>query len=62
MYIFGGKNEEGKMNDIWEFNLKSYKFTELHNAEKNPISRSGATLTAHGGVLYLFGGIHDITW
>jgi hypothetical protein len=26
LYIFGGKNEDNRMNDLWSFSLKDYKY------------------------------------
>jgi len=50
------------MQDLWSFNLESYKFTKLSNDGDVPAIRNGHTMNFHDGKLYVFGGIHDITW
>lgn len=62
IYIFGGKNEDQRFNDLWMFNLKSLTY-QLLPAEGNvPAIRNGHTMTYYNDRLYVFGGIHDITW
>ena len=29
IYIFGGKNDNERLNDLWAFNLTDYKFKKL---------------------------------
>ena len=50
------------MNDIWEFNLTDYKYKQLQKAGDIPPERNGHTMNYFSGKLYVFGGIHDITW
>lgn len=60
--MFGGKNSGDRMNDMWEFSLIDFKFRELQKAGDIPYERNGHTMTYFEGKLYVFGGIHDITW
>lgn len=62
MYVFGGKDEENRFNDIWSFGLTDYKFKRLRDDGMVPAVRNGHTMNYHEGKLYVFGGIHDITW
>lgn len=62
IYIFGGKNEDERFNDLWSFNLKNLRY-ELLPADGNvPAVRNGHTMNFYNDKLYVFGGIHDITW
>lgn len=60
--MFGGKDAEERMNDLWEFSLVDYTYRELPGGEDIPSQRNGHTLNYLDKKLYLFGGIHDITW
>ena len=63
IYIFGGKSEEDRLNDFWEFDLTSNKYTKVYQDEIfRPVVRNGHTMTFYEGKIFLFGGIHDITW
>ena len=60
--MFGGKDAENRMNDIWEFSLTDFKYRELPKVGDIPPERNGHTMDYYEGKLYVFGGIHDITW
>lgn len=62
LYIFGGKNDNTRLNDIWSFSLNDYKFSRLKDEGEIPSIRNGHSMNCHDGKLYVFGGIHDITW
>ena len=62
LYIFGGKDEAGRFNDLWRFSLSEFKYHPMKNEGMVPASRNGHTMNYHNGRLYVFGGIHDITW
>lgn len=62
LIIFGGKDQNQRLNDIWSFNLGDFKFARLKDEGEVPTIRNGHTMNHHNGKLYLFGGIHDITW
>ena len=60
LVIFGGYNHaNGKatwLNDLWEINLKTMEFREVHN-ENSPVARYSASLTpTKSSVAMLFGG------
>ena len=61
-YMFGGKGYEDRYNDLWEFNLTDFKFREMPKEGDIPAERNGHTMEYFEGKLYIFGGIHDITW
>ena len=60
--MFGGKDTENRLNDLWEFNMVDFKFHELDKVGDIPPERNGHTMQFYEGKLYVFGGIHDITW
>lgn len=62
VYLFGGKDAERRMNDLWEFSLSDFRFRLMGAEGDVPPSRNGHSLEHFEGKLYLFGGIHDITW
>ena len=62
IYIFGGKDESNRLNDIWSFSLGDFKFTKLNDSGEVPAIRNGHTMNYFQDRLYVFGGIHDITW
>ena len=62
VFMFGGKDAENRMNDLWEFNMVNFKFSELEKTGDIPPERNGHTMEYFEGKLYVFGGIHDITW
>lgn len=33
IYIFGGKSEEERLNDFWEFNLETNKYQKIIQSE-----------------------------
>lgn len=50
------------MNDLWKFNLTDFKWVRLSDEGELPAIRNGHSMNYHEGNLYVFGGIHDITW
>ena len=62
IYLFGGKNEDKRVNDLWKFDLKTLQYEKLPAAGDVPAVRNGHTMTYYNDRLYVFGGIHDITW
>lgn len=50
------------MNDLWEFSLTDFKYRLMEAQGDVPPERSGHTMEHFEGKLYVFGGIHDITW
>lgn len=62
IYIFGGKNEDTRFNDLWMFNLKTLAYELLPANGDVPAVRNGHTMTYYKDRLFVFGGIHDITW
>lgn len=62
IYVFGGKNDTARYNDLWSFSLTDFKFKRLSDEGELPAVRNGHTMNYFDGKLYVFGGIHDITW
>lgn len=60
MYIFGGKDDDNKLNDLWEFNLKTLKWT-LIQAFDPPMARSGHSACLYKEMMIVFGGIFEVT-
>ena len=51
------------MNDLWSFDLHKQLWSFVVPCKADyPLVRNGCSMNAWGGVLLLFGGIHDITW
>jgi len=50
------------LNDLWSFSLTDFKFTRLNDEGEIPAVRNGHSMNYYDGKLYVFGGIHDITW
>jgi hypothetical protein len=50
------------LNDTWAFGLSDYKFHKMKDDGEIPYIRNGHTINHHEGKLYVFGGIHDVTW
>lgn len=62
IYVFGGKDQDtNKLNDLWEFNIKTSKWTELQSKSDLPLSRSGHSTCLFNNYLVVFGGIHELT-
>lgn len=62
IYIFGGKNDTTRYNDLWSFSLTDFKFKRMSDDGELPAVRNGHSMNYYDGKLYVFGGIHDITW
>lgn len=60
--MFGGKDDSNRLSDIWSFSLNDCKFQRLKDEGEVPAVRNGHTMNHFQGRLYVFGGIHDITW
>lgn len=61
MVIFGGKDEENnKLNDLWEFNMNTYQWTEM-KFDEPPLARSGHSACLYKEFMLIFGGIHEVT-
>ena len=60
--MFGGKDDNNRLNDIWSFSLNDSTFQRLKDEGEVPAVRNGHTMNYFQGRLYVFGGIHDITW
>lgn len=59
MYIFGGGGKEDIIyNDLWEFNLLTFKWKAISQYGDVPQARSGHTCVIFNGSLILYGG-HD---
>jgi hypothetical protein len=59
--IFGGKDEDNnKLNDVWEFNLNTYQWTEF-KLEDSPLPRSGHSAHVYRDFMVVFGGIFEVT-
>lgn len=52
-----------RCNDLWEFNIRTKEYSKVEDKEElRPVVRSGHSLTFYEDKLYLFGGIHEVTW
>ena len=55
MYIFGGKDSEIRMDDLWKFNLKTYEWTRI-TAPDQPSTRCGHNAQLWGQYMIVYGG------
>lgn len=44
VYVFGGKDEDHRFDDIWSFGLTDYKFKKLKDDGEVPAIRNGHTM------------------
>ena len=44
IFIFGGKDAENRMNDLWEFSMVTFKFSEMDKTGDIPPERNGHTM------------------
>lgn len=58
MYIFGGINPDSEeLDDLWKYNIKENKWTEISNSEGLwPRPRSGHIAVQNKNFMYIFGG------
>lgn len=62
IYIFGGKADD-RLNDLWRFDLQANMFSRVKDTEDmRPNVRNGHSMNFFDGKLYVFGGIHEVTW
>lgn len=63
IYLFGGNQSDNRLNDLWRFDLSSKHYSQVEDKEElRPVVRSGHTVNFYDGKLYIFGGIHEVTW
>ncbi|KAJ9464292.1 Actin-fragmin kinase [Diplonema papillatum] len=60
MVVFGGDRDSGDgqshLNDLWQLNLDTYTWKELHPTGDVPSARLGHDCAVSGDTMYLFGG------
>ena len=63
MYVFGGKDDDnGKLNDLWKFDLAANSWTNIETATGTPpMARAGHTANVYEGKIFIFGGIFEVT-
>lgn len=64
LYILGGQDDENnKLDDLWELNLKTQALTQIDY--KSPgdysVGRSGHTAVVFANKMFVFGGILEVT-
>ena len=74
IYLFGGYNGTSWLNDLWEFDIESHRWTciqestdfpgpgEAHAHGQVPSRRFGYVSVVHAGKLVLFGGFDGTRW
>lgn len=63
-YVFGGQDDDNnKLCDIWELDMKTECFKELSVPSDcfQPLPRSGQTANVFNNRMYIFGGILELT-
>ena len=62
MYVFGGQDDDNnKLNDLWELDIASERWTQIKTSGYEPHPRSGHSANVHNGKMYVFGGILELT-
>jgi len=56
LYVFGGQGEEGKLNDMWSFDIQTNRWSPVNMEGVVPEPRSGYSSCTVGDRIYLFGG------
>lgn len=52
-----------RLNDLWVFDLSTNKYSRIQDKQDfRPNVRSGHTINFYEEKLYIFGGIHEVTW
>lgn len=59
MYIFGGKGENNRLNDLWKYEIDSNRWLWQPNSPEQLTQRSGSASWNIDGVLWLYGGRND---
>ena len=57
IYLFGGADDSGYLNDVWEYNISSRIWTELSPSGTPPAARAFHTAIEYSGKMYVFGGL-----
>ena len=60
LYIFGGKNEHGILNDLWCLQVSNYTWTSIKLTSLTPTPRYGHMSTIIFDTLFIFGGFSNI--
>lgn len=64
LIVFGGRDEDNnKLNDMWELNISAGSWTEIKPSTDDPLPlpRSGHKTCVFENMMFLFGGIFEIT-
>ena len=62
MWVFGGQDDDGKLNDIWVYDIPTNQWEEIDlTNDERPMPRSGHSMALHKHYLVIFGGIFEIT-
>ncbi len=56
IFIHGGMNEKGKLDDCYILEMNDYRFTKIHCGENGPSPRANHAACFHEGKIYMFGG------
>ena len=59
MYIFGGENEKGTNNELFEFNFDTKKWTKIETKGDIPKIRSDHSCTVYGDSMIIIGGLES---
>eukprot|EP01080_Neovahlkampfia_damariscottae_P004957 gene4957-8551_t len=60
VYIFGGKNEHGILNDLWYLQVSNYTWTRIKHSSLTPTPRFGHMSTIIFDTLFIFGGFSNV--
>jgi len=59
MFIFGGKDDNGKLNDTWKFNFMTKEWKECICGDC-PQPRNGHSAQVYGDHMIIYGGIFEV--
>lgn len=59
LYLFGGRDDNKRMNDLWKYEINNNKWNELKPTGNIPVARSGQTSILYENSIFIFGGNDD---
>ncbi|EAR86286.2 kelch motif protein (macronuclear) [Tetrahymena thermophila SB210] len=62
LYLFGGFTFNGRLNEIYQFNFKTLKWTKIKATGTKPSARENNGAVVYQNKLYIYGGYDGVSW